>query len=30
MIDEQKLVFETAVNLAKKSSELNKNVLIVE
>jgi hypothetical protein len=30
MIDDQKLVFETAVNLAKKSSELNKNVLIVE
>jgi hypothetical protein len=30
MIDDQKLVFETALNLAKKSSENNKNVLIVE
>lgn len=30
MIDDQKIVFETAINLAKKSSELNKNVLIVE
>lgn len=30
MIDDQKVVFETALDLAKKSSELNKNVLIVE
>lgn len=30
MIDEQKIVYETALNLAKKSSENNKNVLIVE
>ncbi|MDD2487642.1 MAG: DUF2075 domain-containing protein [Candidatus Gracilibacteria bacterium] len=30
MIDDQKIVYETANNLAKKSSELNKNVLIVE
>ncbi|EKE28665.1 MAG: hypothetical protein ACD_3C00033G0003 [uncultured bacterium (gcode 4)] len=30
MIDDQKIVYETALNLAKKSSELNKNVLIVE
>lgn len=30
MIDDQKIVYETAVNLAKKSTELNKNVLIVE
>lgn len=30
MIDEQKIVYETALSLAKKSSETNKNVLIVE
>lgn len=30
MIDEQKIVYETALSLAKKSSESNKNVLIVE
>lgn len=30
MIDDQKIVYETAMNLAKKSSWLNKNVLIVE
>lgn len=30
MIDDQKVVYETALNLAKKSSELNKHVLIVE
>lgn len=30
MIDDQKIVYETARNLAKKSTELNKNVLIVE
>ncbi|MBX9809934.1 DUF2075 domain-containing protein [Candidatus Gracilibacteria bacterium] len=30
MIDDQKIVYETALNLAKKSSDLNKNVLIVE
>ncbi|WP_278551785.1 DUF2075 domain-containing protein [Elizabethkingia bruuniana] len=30
MIDEQKLVYETALQLAKKSSPENKNVLIVE
>jgi len=30
MIDEQKVVFETALALAKKSSATNKNVLIVE
>jgi len=30
MIDEQKIVFETALTLAKHSSESNKNILIVE
>lgn len=30
MIDDQKVVYETALALAKKSSETNKNVLIVE
>ncbi|MDD3940788.1 MAG: DUF2075 domain-containing protein [Candidatus Pacebacteria bacterium] len=30
MIDDQKIVFETAVTLAKKSSSNNKNVLIVD
>ncbi|KEY17962.1 DUF2075 domain-containing protein [Kaistella antarctica] len=30
MIDDQKVVYETALALAKKSSEKNKNVLIVE
>lgn len=30
MIDEQKLVYETAVNLAKTSTVKNKNVLVVE
>lgn len=30
LIDDQKVVFETAVELAKKSSARNKNVLIVE
>lgn len=30
MIDEQKLVYETALSLAKKSSKTKKNVLIVE
>lgn len=30
MIDDQKLVYETAMSLAKKSSPNNKNVLIVE
>lgn len=30
MIDDQKVIFETAVSLAKKSSEKNKNVLIIE
>lgn len=30
MIDEQKIVYEMALSLAKKSSETNKNVLIVE
>lgn len=30
MIDDQKVVYETAVNLAIRSSEKNKNVLIVE
>lgn len=30
MIDDQKIVYETALNLAKKSTDLNKNVLIVE
>lgn len=30
MIDDQKLVFETAMNLARKSSTTKKNVLIVE
>jgi DUF2075 family protein len=30
MIDEQKLVYETALALTKKSTEKNKNVLIVE
>ncbi|MEZ0005646.1 DUF2075 family protein [Flavobacterium sp. 28YEA47A] len=30
MIDEQKLVYETALQLAQKSSPVNKNVLIVE
>lgn len=30
LIDDQKLVYETALNLAKESSEQNKNVLIIE
>ncbi|MDP3996777.1 MAG: DUF2075 domain-containing protein [bacterium] len=30
MIDDQKIVFETALKLARESSELNKNVLIVQ
>jgi DUF2075 family protein len=30
MIDEQKIVYETALSLAKQSSKTNKNVLIVE
>lgn len=30
MIDDQKIVYETALSLSKKSSETNKNVLIVE
>ena len=30
MIDDQKIVYETALALAKKSSKTNKNVLIVE
>lgn len=30
MIDEQKIVFETALSLTKKSSKTNKNILIVE
>ncbi len=30
MIDEQKLVYETALSLTKKSSKANKNILIVE
>jgi DUF2075 family protein len=30
MIDEQKVAFETALSLAKKSTEQNRNVLIVE
>lgn len=30
LIDDQKLVFETALKLAKESTETNKNVLIVE
>jgi DUF2075 family protein len=30
MIDDQKIVYETALSLAKKSSEKNKNVLIVQ
>lgn len=30
MIDEQKIVYETALSLAKKSSKVNKNVLIIE
>ena len=30
MIDEQKLVYETALDLAKKSTSSNKNVLIIE
>jgi len=30
MIDDQKLVYESALSLSKKSSESNKNVLIVE
>lgn len=30
MIDEQKIVFETALKLARESSEFNKNVLIVQ
>jgi len=30
LIDDQKLVYETALQLAKESSETNKNVLIVE
>jgi hypothetical protein len=30
MIDDQKVVYETAVALAKKSSAINKNILIVE
>jgi uncharacterized protein len=30
MIDDQKIVYETALELARKSSETNKNILIVE
>ncbi len=30
MIDDQKVVYETALNLARQSSENNKNVLIIE
>jgi hypothetical protein len=30
MIDEQKIVYETALKLARESTELNKNVLIVQ
>ena len=30
MIDDQKIVYETALNLVRKSSEQNKNVLIIE
>ncbi len=30
MIDDQKIVFETALKLARESSEINKNVLIVQ
>jgi len=30
MIDEQKIVYETALSLTKKSSKTNKNILIVE
>ena len=30
MIDDQKIVFETALKLAQESSEINKNVLIVQ
>lgn len=30
MIDDQKIVFESAMNSAKKSTELNKNVFIIE
>jgi len=30
MIDDQKIVYETAIALAKKSSNEQKNVLIVE
>ena len=30
MIDDQKIVYETALSLAKKSSQKNKNILIVE
>jgi len=30
MIDDQKIVFETALKLARESTELNKNVLIVQ
>lgn len=30
LIDDQKVVYETALNLAKESSEHNKNVLIIE
>jgi DUF2075 family protein/phage repressor protein C with HTH and peptisase S24 domain len=30
LIDEQKIVYETALSLTKKSSKVNKNVLIVE
>jgi len=30
MLDEQKLVYETAIKLAKESSPINKNVLIVQ
>jgi len=30
MIDDQKIVYETAISLARKSSEKNKNVLIVQ
>jgi DUF2075 family protein len=30
MIDDQKIVYETALSLTKKSSKINKNILIVE
>ena len=30
MLDEQKIVYETVLNLAKSSTAINKNVLIVQ